>query len=104
MWRSHTMQLNIAVTNSLPKAGGRSSNVSDPRGRSGGSQFGTERSMVRDNTRPGEEASVWDPLHPHESDHGRHTDADLYRHEQSGRVTRIDRAHVPDRDRHEARN
>ena len=71
----------------------------DPRdrGRRGGGQFGTDRSLVRDNTRPGEEASVWDPEHPHTSKHGRHTDADLYRHDEDGRVQHIDREHVPDR-------
>ncbi|MHA1629057.1 MAG: hypothetical protein ACTSVS_02585 [Candidatus Heimdallarchaeota archaeon] len=71
--------------------------MSGPRdGRRGGSQFGRDRSLVRDSTRPGEEASVWDPLHPHGEGQDRHTDADLYRHEQSGHVTRIDRAHLPE--------
>ena len=57
---------------------------------------GAERSMVRDHTERGESASVWDPTNPHESQHGRHTDADLYRHEHDGRVTRIDRVHIPE--------
>ncbi len=64
--------------------------------RSGGSQSGMERDLVRRTTQPGEEASVWNAIKPHHNpESGWHTDANLYRHEQGGRVTFIDRAHIP---------
>lgn len=68
----------------------------DQQGRASGGQAGEQRTLVRNHTRPREEATVWDPQHPHTSRrHGRHTDADLYRHEPGGRVSRVRRVHIP---------
>lgn len=51
--------------------------------------------LIRRNIRPGEEATVWDPTRPHGKPE--HTDADIWRRDERGRVEhdRGSRVHIP---------
>lgn len=58
---------------------------------------GTIPDLIRRNIRPGEEATVWDPTHPHPpGSPDEHTDAEIWRRNDSGRPERTgEKVHVP---------
>lgn len=57
---------------------------------------GTIEPLIRKEVPPGREATVWDPTNPHGDP--RHTDADIWRRREDGRVEhdRDSRVHVPE--------
>lgn len=55
---------------------------------------GTIGPMIRREIRPGEEATVWDPTHPHGDPE--HTDAQVWRRREDGTPERTDeKVHIP---------
>ncbi|KKP92750.1 MAG: hypothetical protein UU32_C0044G0007 [Candidatus Woesebacteria bacterium GW2011_GWB1_41_10] len=60
-----------------------------------GTGGGTIGPLIRENVPQGEDATVWDPTHPHGNPE--HTDADIWKRQDDGDVERDrdSRVHIP---------